>query len=105
MFCLLCLLPSSGKALVGMKDVQAAIREMFQAPHMQVIRSSSRLSKIFLAAMVYELYKTGVSETTFEKLAMTVSSLCSTNSKALPDWDTLLRVGCKLGECRVIICE
>ncbi|CAM8924572.1 unnamed protein product [Rhodiola kirilowii] len=95
----------SGKALVGMKEVQAAIQEMFQAPHMQVMRSSSRLSKIFLAAMVYELYKTGVSETTFEKLAMTVSSLCSSNSEALPDWDTLLRVGCKLGECRVIICE
>ncbi|CAM8974039.1 unnamed protein product [Rhodiola kirilowii] len=95
----------AGKALVGMKEVQAAIQEMFQAPHMQVMRSSSRLSKIFLAAMVYELYKTGVSETTFEKLAMTVSSLCSSNSEALPDWDTLLRVGCKLGECRVIICE
>ncbi|CAM8977022.1 unnamed protein product [Rhodiola kirilowii] len=95
----------AGKALAGMKEVQAAIQEMFQAPHMQVMRSSSRLSKIFLAAMVYELYKTGVSETTFEKLAMTVSSLCSSNSEALPDWDTLLRVGCKLGECRVIICE
>ncbi|CAM8886476.1 unnamed protein product [Rhodiola kirilowii] len=95
----------SGKALVGMKEVQAAIQEMFQAPHMQVMRSSSRLSKIFLAAMVYELYKTGVSETTFEKLAMTVSSLCSSNSEALPDWDSLLRVGCKLGECRVIMCE
>ncbi|CAM8981051.1 unnamed protein product [Rhodiola kirilowii] len=92
----------AGKALVGMKEVQAAIQEMFQAPHMQVM---SRLSKIFLAAMVYELYKTGVSETTFENLAMTVSSLCSSNSEALPDWDTLLRVGCKLGECRVIICE
>ncbi|CAM8976188.1 unnamed protein product [Rhodiola kirilowii] len=63
----------AGKALVGMKEVQAAIQEMFQAPHMQ--------------------------------LAMTVSSLCSSNSEALPDWDTLLRVGCKLGECRVIICE
>ncbi|CAM8971528.1 unnamed protein product [Rhodiola kirilowii] len=83
----------AGKALAGMKEVQAAIQEMFQAPHMQVMRSSSRLSKIFLAAMVYELYKTGVSETTFEKLAMTVSSLCSSNSEALPDWDTLLRVG------------
>ncbi|KAL9662666.1 hypothetical protein QQ045_027499 [Rhodiola kirilowii] len=100
-----CILSSSGKALVGMKEVQAAIQEMFQAPHMQVMRSSSRLSKIFLAAMVYELYKTGVSETTFEKLAMTVSSLCSSNSEALPDWDSLLRVGCKLGECRVIMCE
>lgn len=37
-----------------------------------MIRSSSKLSKIFLAAMVHELYKTGMGETTFEK----VSHLC-----------------------------
>lgn len=36
--------------------------------HHQVIRSSSKLSKIFLAAMVHELYKTGMGETTFEKV-------------------------------------
>ncbi|KAL8241431.1 hypothetical protein R6Q59_014785 [Mikania micrantha] len=34
----------------------------------QVMRSCSKLSKIFLAAMVHELYKTGMSETTFEKI-------------------------------------
>ncbi|KAL2490198.1 Origin of replication complex subunit 1A [Abeliophyllum distichum] len=56
------------KVLVGMADVEAAIKEMFQAPHIQVIRSCSKLSKIFLAAMVHELYKTGMGETTFEKV-------------------------------------
>lgn len=35
---------------------------------MQVMRSSSKLSKIFLAAMVYEGHKTGMSETTFDKV-------------------------------------
>lgn len=34
----------------------------------QVMKTSSRLSKIFLTAMVYELYKTGMGETTFEKV-------------------------------------
>ncbi|KAF5447808.1 hypothetical protein F2P56_033330 [Juglans regia] len=96
---------SSGKSLVGMAEVEAAIQEMFQAPHIQVMKSSSKLSKIFLTALVHELYKTGMGETTFEKLAMTVSCLCTSNGEAFPGYDTLLKVGCKLGECRIILCE
>ncbi|KDP22084.1 hypothetical protein JCGZ_25915 [Jatropha curcas] len=96
---------TAGKGLVGMSEVEAAIQEMFQAPHIQVMKNCSKLSKIFLAAMVYELYKTGMGETTFEKLAMTVSCLCTSNGEAFPGWDTLLRVGCMLGESRIILCE
>ncbi|XP_075634344.1 origin of replication complex subunit 1-like [Castanea sativa] len=95
----------SGKSLVGMAEVEAAIQEMFQAPHIQVMKSFSKLSKIFLTAMVHELYKTGMGETTFEKLAMTVSCLCTSNGEAFPGYDTLLKVGCKLGECRILVCE
>ncbi|KAK6925639.1 Zinc finger, PHD-finger [Dillenia turbinata] len=95
----------AGKSLVGMADVEAAIQEMFQAPHIQVMRSCSNLGKIFLAAMVYELYKTGMSEITFERLALTVSCICTSNGEAFPGWDILLKVGCKLGECRIILCE
>ncbi|PIA58745.1 hypothetical protein AQUCO_00500589v1 [Aquilegia coerulea] len=96
---------SAGKLLVSMADVEAAIQEMFQAPHIQVMKRCSRLSKIFLTAMVHELYRTGMCETTFEKLAITLSRLCASNGEAFPGWDTLLKVGCKLGECRIIICE
>ncbi|XP_065866888.1 origin of replication complex subunit 1B-like [Euphorbia lathyris] len=98
-------LTATGKGLVGMSEVEAAIQEMFQAPHIQVMKSCSRISKIFLTAMVYELYKTGMSETTFEKLATTVSSLCTSNGEHFPGWDALLKVGCLLGESRIIICE
>ncbi|KAJ9540419.1 hypothetical protein OSB04_026925 [Centaurea solstitialis] len=98
-------LPKTGKSLVGMAEVEAAIQEMFQAPHIQVMRSCSKLSKVFLAAMVHELYKTGMSETTFEKLAQTVSCLCTSNGITFPGWDTLLRIGCKLGESRIVLCE
>ncbi|CAH9128622.1 unnamed protein product [Cuscuta epithymum] len=96
---------AAGKILVGMTEVEAAIQEMFQAPHIQVMRSSPRLSKIFLAAMVYELHKTGMSETTFDELAETVAVLCTSNSEKFPGWDSLLKVGCKLGECRILVCE
>ncbi|CAK9164680.1 unnamed protein product [Ilex paraguariensis] len=88
-----------------MVEVETAIQEMFQAPHIQVMRSCSKLSKIFLAAMVHELYKTGMAKTTFGKLATTVSCLCASNREAFPGWDTLLKVGCKFGECRIILCE
>ncbi|KAL3838204.1 hypothetical protein ACJIZ3_022795 [Penstemon smallii] len=96
---------TAGKISIGMADVEAAIKEMLQAPHIQVIRSCSKLSKIFLAAMVHELYKTGMGETSFEKLAAVVMSFCSSNGETLPEYDTLLKVGCKLGECRVLLCE
>ncbi|CAL1391141.1 unnamed protein product [Linum trigynum] len=95
----------TGKAMVAMSDVEAAIQEMFQAPHIQMMRSCSTLGKIFLTAMVYELYKTGMGETTFEQLATTVSCLCAGNGVAFPGWDTLMRVGCMLGESRIIVCE
>ncbi|KAL5052825.1 hypothetical protein RYX36_033507, partial [Vicia faba] len=96
---------AAGKGLVSMADVEAAIQEMFQAPHIQVMKNCSRLSKIFLTAMVHELYKTGMGETTFEKLANTVSCLCTSNGEVFPGYDILLQVGCKLGECRVVLCE
>lgn len=42
----------------------------------QVMRSSTKLGKIFLTAMVHELYKTGMGETTFEKVSFEFSGLC-----------------------------
>ncbi|GAB4856046.1 Origin of replication complex subunit 1B [Ancistrocladus abbreviatus] len=96
---------SVGKPQVSVVEIKAAIDEMFQAPHVQVMKRSSKLSKIFLAAMVHELYKTGMGETTFEKLAITVTNFCASNGESFPGWDTLLRVGCKLGDCKIILCE
>ncbi|ONK59756.1 uncharacterized protein A4U43_C08F10220 [Asparagus officinalis] len=96
---------SKGKCSVGMPDIEAAIQEVFQAPHIQIMKTCSRLCKILLVAMVHELYRSGVAEITFEKLATTVFSLCSSNREPVPGWDNLLKVGCKLGECRIILCE
>ncbi|XP_020590675.1 origin of replication complex subunit 1-like isoform X2 [Phalaenopsis equestris] len=94
-----------GKHFVSMDDVEAAIHEVFQAPHIRIMKTSSRLSKIMLAAMVHELYRSGLGEVTFEKLATTIRSLCSSNRELLPGWDDLLKVCCKLGECRIILSE
>ncbi|GAB2287037.1 Origin of replication complex subunit 1B [Dionaea muscipula] len=96
---------SAVKPLVGILEVKAAIQEMFEAPHVQLMKRSSNMSKIYLAAMVHELYKTGMGETTFEQVAITASRFCTSNGVSFPGWDTFLRVGCKLGECRIILCE
>ncbi|WOL11678.1 origin of replication complex subunit 1-like [Canna indica] len=94
-----------GKQLVGMTDIEDAIHEVFQAPHIQMMKTSSKLAKIFLVAMVHQLYRSGLSETTFEKLFTTVVSLCSSNGEVSPVCDALMKVGCKLGESRIILCE
>ncbi|RXH82629.1 hypothetical protein DVH24_002401 [Malus domestica] len=39
------------------------------------------------------------------ELALTVSCLCTSNGEAFSGHDTLLKIGCKLGECRIILCE
>lgn len=64
-----------GKCFVDMDDVEAAIQEMFQAPHIQVIRSCSKLSKIVLVAIVHVLCRTGMSELTFEKVSFLTFTL------------------------------
>ncbi|KAK4368373.1 hypothetical protein RND71_012165 [Anisodus tanguticus] len=39
------------------------------------------------------------------QLAPTVSCLCTSNGQKFPGLDMLLKVGCKLGECRILLCE
>ncbi|KAL6327362.1 hypothetical protein AAG906_018964 [Vitis piasezkii] len=140
-----------GKALVGMAEVEAAIQAMFQAPHIQVMKSSTKLSKIFLVAMVYELYQTGMVETTFEKVNFSIfpkkkllqscllifvsdcfmplyrqwrkvpwmrhtleswlhsqwisSFGCLKNQIRIISSNNIVIICCKLGECRIILCE
>ncbi|KAJ7557482.1 hypothetical protein O6H91_05G128300 [Diphasiastrum complanatum] len=97
-------LGASGK-LIGMADVEAAILEMFQAPHMQIMKQSSKQAKIFLLAILHEQNRTGMAETSFEKVAIAHSLLCSTNNEQCPNWDTLLAIGCRLGACRLLLSE
>ncbi|XP_016899376.1 origin of replication complex subunit 1B-like [Cucumis melo] len=101
----LSLISNTAKTHVGIAEVETAIQEMFQAPHIQVMKSCSKQSKIFLTAMVHDYYKTGLGEATFEKLAMTFSNLCTSNGEEFPGYDALLKVGCRLGESRIILCE
>uniref|UniRef100_A0A0E0DY39 Origin recognition complex subunit 1 n=1 Tax=Oryza meridionalis TaxID=40149 RepID=A0A0E0DY39_9ORYZ len=94
-----------GKNVVCMGDIEAAIQEVFQAPHIQVMKNCPKFGKIILVAMVHELYRSGLGEVMFDKLAATVLSWCHVNRELLPGYDTLLKICCKLGESKIILCE
>ncbi|EEE65230.1 origin of replication complex subunit 1 [Oryza sativa Japonica Group] len=94
-----------GKNVVCMGDIEAAIQEVFQAPHIQVMKNCPKFGKIILVAMVHELYRSGLGEVMFDKLAATVLSWCHVNRELLPGYDTLLKICCKLGEGKIILCE
>ncbi|KAJ3673002.1 hypothetical protein LUZ60_006376 [Juncus effusus] len=96
---------SKGKYLVSMSDIDLAIQEVFQAPHIQTMKNCTKLGKIVLVAMVHELYRSELGEVTFEKLASKVINFCLHNREELPGYDTLMRVCCKLGESKIILCE
>ncbi|XP_025810599.1 origin of replication complex subunit 1 isoform X1 [Panicum hallii] len=96
---------NKGDGVVCMGDIEAAIQEVFQAPHIQVMKNCPKFGKVILVAMVHELYKSGLGEVTFDKLATTVLSWCHVNRELLPGCDTLMKICCKLGESKVILCE
>ncbi|KAM0824646.1 hypothetical protein ACQ4PT_070060 [Festuca glaucescens] len=94
-----------GNGAVCMSDIEDAIQEVFQAPHIQVMKNCPKFGKIILAAMVHELYRSGLGEVLFDKLASTVFSWCHVNRELLPGYDTLLKICCKLGESKIVLCE
>ena len=61
--------PESGKAMVSMRDVDAAVKEMFGAVHLQVAHGCSHTECILLAAVLLETRASGVSDVLFENVA------------------------------------
>ncbi|GJP58153.1 hypothetical protein CLOP_g22024 [Closterium sp. NIES-67] len=54
--------------VVQIEHVEAAIREIFSSPHIMIIRRLSAVEKIFLAALSFDLHRSGAAETTFGKV-------------------------------------
>eukprot|EP00850_Spirogloea_muscicola_P000965 SM000003S11210 [mRNA] locus=s3:1490564:1494949:- [translate_table: standard] len=113
--------PSCGSERVGMADIDVAIRETFQAPHMLVgglstlapnrtvacltVDMDNQQEKVFLASLVLEGRRSGVAEATLERVAGAHLQLCRAHGEAVPPLDTLCAIGCRLGVCRLILCE
>ena len=67
--------PEAGKAMVSMRDVDTAVKEMFGAVHLQVAHSCSHTECILLAAVLLETRASGVSDVLFENVASLYAQL------------------------------
>ena len=57
-----------GEIIVGMSHVTQAHKEMLCSPKIMAIRCCSQFEKIFLQAIVNDFTKTGIEETTFQRI-------------------------------------
>eukprot|EP00897_Mesotaenium_endlicherianum_P009846 jgi/Mesen1/8890/ME000535S08209 len=56
----------ASSSLITLSDIDAAVKEMFQSPNIQVMKRAARHEKIFLTALALELRRTGLAATSFE---------------------------------------
>ncbi|XP_066957145.1 origin recognition complex subunit 1 isoform X2 [Macrobrachium rosenbergii] len=68
--------PFKRKALVGMMQVDAALKEMFTSPKITAIRSCSVMEQFVLRGIVAEFTRTGLEEAVFGRVLEQYSSLC-----------------------------
>lgn len=90
---------------IELQDVDTAIQEMFEAPQMQLLGRCALQEKIFLGAILIELRRSGLAETTFEKVALTHIDLCKTHGIYVPNRCTLSTISSRLGAWRLLIVE
>ena len=62
------LAPEVGKAMVTMRDVDAAVKEMFGAVHLQVANNCSHTECVLLAAVLLETRASGLSDVLLENV-------------------------------------
>jgi len=64
-----------GEIIVGMSHVTQAHKEMFCSPKIMAIRCCSQFEKFFLQAIVNDFTKTGIEETTFQRIQKLTSEM------------------------------
>ncbi|XP_043661911.1 origin recognition complex subunit 1 [Drosophila teissieri] len=90
---------------VTMLHVQQALAEMIASAKVQAIRNCSRMEQIFLQAVVAEVTRTGVEETTFMGVYQQVETIAAFMGVTFPPPGRALRLCSKLGAERLIISE
>ncbi|TMW39655.1 hypothetical protein DOY81_015267, partial [Sarcophaga bullata] len=90
---------------VNMLHVQQALAEMIASAKVQAIKNCSRLEQIFLQAVVAEVNRTGVEETSFMGVYTQVETIAAFMGASIPTPGRALRICSKLGSERLLICE
>jgi origin recognition complex subunit 1 len=91
--------------LVGIKDVDAAVTEMFSSPYIVAIRSASVLEQVFLKSIVAEFRRLGIEEATFENVYKQLVAQCRIEGLRTPNTSTVSDVCCRLYLSRLILVE
>ncbi|KAK2722828.1 hypothetical protein QYM36_003128 [Artemia franciscana] len=98
--------PSKKKlALVGLKHVDMAIREMFTSPQIEAIRNCTEQEKVFLQAVTSEFQRTGIEEAVFQNVIPHHRALCTFHGFRMPVITDLLTLCSRLGAMRLLITE
>ena len=90
---------------MDIKDIQAAQREMFQTPHMHLLEAASRHERIFLAALVMELRRTGLSDACITNVMRAHEQLCRQFDEPLPPAGAAAAIACRLASIRLLLAD
>ncbi|XP_011190624.2 origin recognition complex subunit 1 [Zeugodacus cucurbitae] len=90
---------------VGIAHVQQALSEMIASAKVQAIKNCSCLEQIFLQAVLAEVTRTGVEETSFMGVYTQVESLAAFEGIKMPTPGNCLRICSKLCAERLLIAE
>ncbi|EEH52496.1 uncharacterized protein MICPUCDRAFT_36249 [Micromonas pusilla CCMP1545] len=83
----------------------AAVGEMFDSPDTTYVAAASRHERIFLAALVMELRRSGLSEVPVAGVMRTHENLCRTYGEPLPPAGCAAGVVCRLASQRLLLCD
>jgi Cdc6-like AAA superfamily ATPase len=92
----------TGKVTIA--HANAAIQEMFNTPHVRMLKGAPRLERIVLASMLLEARYSGCSESTLGDIAERLYGLCKGNGEPQPAFGTIMMVVASLSAKRLIIC-
>ncbi|KAG4077249.1 hypothetical protein HA402_009878 [Bradysia odoriphaga] len=96
---------SGKRVMVSMLHVQKAFNEMITNPKVLAIKGCSKYEKLFLQAVEAEVIRTGVDETVLCQVYQQLESICALNGASVPEPGIALRLSCRLGSSRLLICE
>ena len=87
---------------VQIKDAHNAIQEAFTTPHAAMVRESSWLERLLLAAIVLETRYTGKYEVVLENVALRLTGLCDNRPQPFTD---VLDAAMSLAARKIILCD
>ncbi|GIY78708.1 origin recognition complex subunit 1 [Caerostris extrusa] len=88
-----------------MEHVDEAIQQMFSSPVIAFIKSSSKMTKLFLEGMLNEFTRTGSEETTLLKVSNHIDTICKFEGIRPPSSSIILTICVRLAASHVVLVD